>query len=220
MPANELRVIWPASVPAHRRMLRLRRRRAANCPGCLIQRRNLRGLIAQPSRQDSLVVLMISDTAPYRPPHYLAGGCASSGGWAGPEFLVGIGDNEGHSGRRYEDAPAACQVMRRSIAELCVADHQNDEAILTRWLGNKTPEIFASWIRQPDNSLARRREAATSLRWARSPTRARSPQLRFAGCEVSRRQSGIARALEARLWSEAHTMYPHKHRDCSALLSG
>jgi GNAT superfamily N-acetyltransferase len=52
-----------------------------------------------------------------------------------------------------EDAPAACHVMRRSIAELCVADHRNDEAILTRWLGNKTPEIFASWIRQPDNSL-------------------------------------------------------------------
>jgi hypothetical protein len=52
-----------------------------------------------------------------------------------------------------EDAPAACHVMRRSIAELCVADHRNDEAILTRWLGNKTPEIFASWIGQPDNSL-------------------------------------------------------------------
>jgi GNAT superfamily N-acetyltransferase len=52
-----------------------------------------------------------------------------------------------------EDAPAACQVMRRSIAELCVADHRNDEAILKRWLSNKTPEVFASWIRQRDNSL-------------------------------------------------------------------
>jgi GNAT superfamily N-acetyltransferase len=53
----------------------------------------------------------------------------------------------------FEDAPAACHVMRRSIAELCVADHRNDQVILARWLGNKTPEIFASWIRQPDNSL-------------------------------------------------------------------
>ena len=52
-----------------------------------------------------------------------------------------------------EDAPAACQVMRRSIAELCVADHRNDEAILARWLSNKTPEVFVSWIGQPDNSL-------------------------------------------------------------------
>ncbi len=51
-----------------------------------------------------------------------------------------------------EDAAAACQVMRRSIAELCVADHRNDPAILERWLSNKTPKIFSSWIR-PDNSL-------------------------------------------------------------------
>jgi GNAT superfamily N-acetyltransferase len=52
-----------------------------------------------------------------------------------------------------EDASAACEVMRRSIAELCVADHQNNEGILKRWLSNKTPEAFESWIRQPDNSL-------------------------------------------------------------------
>jgi GNAT superfamily N-acetyltransferase len=51
-----------------------------------------------------------------------------------------------------EDAPAACDVMRRSITQLCVADHRNDPAILERWLGNKTPEVFRSWIR-PDNSL-------------------------------------------------------------------
>jgi hypothetical protein len=31
-----------------------------------------------------------------------------------------------------EDASAACQVMKRSIAELCVADHRNDEAIPKR----------------------------------------------------------------------------------------
>ena len=51
-----------------------------------------------------------------------------------------------------EDAPAACQIMRRSIAELCAADHKDDPAILQRWLSNKTPEIFKSWIR-PGNSL-------------------------------------------------------------------
>jgi GNAT superfamily N-acetyltransferase len=51
-----------------------------------------------------------------------------------------------------EDAAAACQVMRRSIAELCLADHRNNPAILERWLSNKTPEIFKSWIR-PDNTL-------------------------------------------------------------------
>ena len=51
-----------------------------------------------------------------------------------------------------DDGPAACEVMRRSIAELCVADHRNDPTILGKWLSNKTPEIFRSWIR-PGNSL-------------------------------------------------------------------
>ena len=52
-----------------------------------------------------------------------------------------------------EDAPAASEVLRQSIAELCVADHRNDPIILARWLSNKTPEFFRSWIKQPGNSL-------------------------------------------------------------------
>lgn len=51
-----------------------------------------------------------------------------------------------------EDASAACQVMQRSIAELCLIDHRNDPVTLERWLSNKTPEIFKSWIR-PGNAL-------------------------------------------------------------------
>jgi GNAT superfamily N-acetyltransferase len=52
-----------------------------------------------------------------------------------------------------EDAPVACEVLRRSISELCVSDHGNDPAILMRWLDNKTPEIVASWIVNPANSV-------------------------------------------------------------------
>lgn len=52
-----------------------------------------------------------------------------------------------------EDAVQGCEVLRRSIAELCTADHCNDPVILGRWLGNKTPEIFRSWIVQPGNNL-------------------------------------------------------------------
>jgi GNAT superfamily N-acetyltransferase len=52
-----------------------------------------------------------------------------------------------------EDAVAACQVMRRSIAELCVADHRNDPGVLERWLSNKTQEIFRSWIRSGNSLL-------------------------------------------------------------------
>jgi hypothetical protein len=43
-----------------------------------------------------------------------------------------------------EDALAACEVMRRSISELCEADHRNDPVILGRWLANKAPETVAS----------------------------------------------------------------------------
>src|SRR5438270_13832591 len=51
------------------------------------------------------------------------------------------------------EAPAACEVLRRSIIELCAADHRNDSVILARWLANKTPEIVASWIAKPGNSV-------------------------------------------------------------------
>jgi GNAT superfamily N-acetyltransferase len=51
------------------------------------------------------------------------------------------------------EAAAACTVLRRSIVELCVADHHNDPAILARWLANKTPEIVASWIAKAGNSV-------------------------------------------------------------------
>lgn len=51
------------------------------------------------------------------------------------------------------DAEAACEVMRRSITELCEADHGNDPAILARWLMNKTPENVAVWIARPDACL-------------------------------------------------------------------
>jgi GNAT superfamily N-acetyltransferase len=52
-----------------------------------------------------------------------------------------------------DDAAAACDVLRRSIAELCVADHRNDPAVLAAWLGNKTPENVASWIAQRESSV-------------------------------------------------------------------
>ena len=51
------------------------------------------------------------------------------------------------------DAAQGCEVMQRSIRELCIADHQDKPEILTRWLGNKNPDAFRSWITQPGNSL-------------------------------------------------------------------
>lgn len=44
------------------------------------------------------------------------------------------------------DAACACEVLCRAISTCCVEDHHNDAAILSAWLGNKTPENVASWF--------------------------------------------------------------------------
>ena len=49
------------------------------------------------------------------------------------------------------DAFAACQVLRRSITECCVLDHGGQSAVLDAWLGNKTPQMVASWFDSPTN---------------------------------------------------------------------
>jgi GNAT superfamily N-acetyltransferase len=98
-----------------------------------------------------------------------------------------------------EDAPAACEVIRRSISVLCVADHRHDPTILARWLSNKTPGIVAGWIVQPRNSLLVAVEGGIILAVG-SVTDAGeitlnyvSPDARFRG--ISR---ALLRALEAR----------------------
>lgn len=48
------------------------------------------------------------------------------------------------------DATAICDVVRRSIAACCVADHRNDPGIVSAWLQNKTPENVAVWIGSAD----------------------------------------------------------------------
>jgi GNAT superfamily N-acetyltransferase len=100
---------------------------------------------------------------------------------------------------RLDDADQACDVLRRSIAQLCVADHGNDPAILNAWLANKTPEIVAAWISQHGNSLLLATEADAILAVG-SVTDAGeitlnyvAPEARFRG--VSR---ALLRALEAR----------------------
>jgi GNAT superfamily N-acetyltransferase len=45
-----------------------------------------------------------------------------------------------------DDAAAACAVVRRSIVELCAADHQGDAATVAAWLANKTEENMRRWI--------------------------------------------------------------------------
>jgi GNAT superfamily N-acetyltransferase len=49
------------------------------------------------------------------------------------------------------DADAAIDVLRRSITELCIADHQGDRDMLSQWLANKTPQHFRAWLADRDH---------------------------------------------------------------------
>jgi GNAT superfamily N-acetyltransferase len=90
------------------------------------------------------------------------------------------------------DAPAACAVLRRSISELCSADHGNDPTLLQRWLSNKTPAIVASWIQQSDSSLLVAVERNVILA-AGSVTDAGEITLNYVAPEA--RFRGVSRAL-------------------------
>jgi GNAT superfamily N-acetyltransferase len=48
-----------------------------------------------------------------------------------------------------EDTDSVVTVLRRSITELCVADHHNDPGVLGAWLANKTAENVRTWIKSP-----------------------------------------------------------------------
>ena len=52
-----------------------------------------------------------------------------------------------------EDAAAACIVMRRSIKELCAADHHNDPTAIAAWTANKTEANFQMWVARKNASL-------------------------------------------------------------------
>ncbi|RCS21526.1 GNAT family N-acetyltransferase [Phyllobacterium salinisoli] len=51
------------------------------------------------------------------------------------------------------DAEQVASVLRRSIQELCVLDHDGEDDTLRQWLSNKTPKIVGSWIEAPDQCV-------------------------------------------------------------------
>ena len=52
-----------------------------------------------------------------------------------------------------DDAPAAAELLRASITQLCIEDHHYDPATLAQWLQNKTPENVERWRMDPHNAL-------------------------------------------------------------------
>jgi GNAT superfamily N-acetyltransferase len=107
---------------------------------------------------------------------------------------------------RLEDADRACDVLRRSISQLCVADHGNDPAILDAWLANKKPEIVAAWATQQENSLLLAVEGDAILAVG-SVTDAGEITLNYVAPEA--RFRGVSRALlgalEARALARGNT---------------
>ena len=99
-----------------------------------------------------------------------------------------------------QDATSACTVIRRSIVELCAADHRNDPAILGRSLENKTPGQVASWIAKPGNSVLVAAEGNEILAVG-AVTDQGEITLNYVSPEV--RFRGVSRAMLARLEARA-----------------
>jgi GNAT superfamily N-acetyltransferase len=51
------------------------------------------------------------------------------------------------------DADQGSAVLRRSIVDLCHADHGGDAARIASWTANKTPEHWQAWLKRDDASL-------------------------------------------------------------------
>ena len=48
------------------------------------------------------------------------------------------------------DALQVCEVLRRSILEVCGPDYTQIDGFVENWLDNKTPETIAKWIEAPE----------------------------------------------------------------------
>jgi putative acetyltransferase len=98
------------------------------------------------------------------------------------------------------DAPAACELLRRSIAEGCAPDHVGQPGILDAWLGNKTAQNVATWFTTPTNYAIIAERDGQMLGMALL-TQAGKVALCYVLPEAIR--TGVGRALLARLEEQA-----------------
>ncbi|NOT28549.1 MAG: GNAT family N-acetyltransferase [Acidobacteria bacterium] len=102
---------------------------------------------------------------------------------------------------RAGDASAACEVVRRSISELCGDDHHGDGDVVARWLANKTAVNCESWIRSEHNvALVAERESVIVGFGLMNVVEA-SIRMLYVAPEV--RFQGVSKALLHRLEAEA-----------------
>lgn len=51
------------------------------------------------------------------------------------------------------DAEEGSAVLRRSITELCQADHEDDVVKIAAWTANKTSEAWSNWLKLTDVTI-------------------------------------------------------------------
>jgi N-acetylglutamate synthase-like GNAT family acetyltransferase len=101
-----------------------------------------------------------------------------------------------------DDAAAACDVIRRSIVELCRLDYGTDEALLARWLANKTVENVQRWISQSRHFLVA--EEGGMVLGAASMTNAGKVLLNYVSPDA--RFRGVSKALMRTLEDRARAV--------------
>ena len=92
--------------------------------------------------------------------------------------------------------------MRRSISELCVADHGSDPQILAKWLANKNPRAFVSWL----ESGSELRVAELDGRIAAVGAMKNSGEITLNYVSPDARFRGVSKAMMAALESEARAL--------------
>ena len=102
-----------------------------------------------------------------------------------------------------QDAAAAVEVLRASITELCVPDHQHDPATLEAWLSNKTVENFSRWLADPENFVA---VAEVAARVSGVALLHQSGEIRLCYVQPRQQRAGIGRSLLAALEARAREL--------------
>jgi GNAT superfamily N-acetyltransferase len=101
---------------------------------------------------------------------------------------------------KIDDAEDACRVIRRSITELCHADHQDDAPTLALWLANKTADIMTRWITQHHVFVALEDQEILGVAAMRASGEVIlnyvSPDVRFRGLSTALMRQLEARAVE------------------------
>lgn len=101
---------------------------------------------------------------------------------------------------KVSDAIEASAVLRRSITELCQADHDGDSAKIAAWTANKTPEEWVTWLQQTDVAVY---VAVLRGRIAGVGAVTSNGEIRLNYVSPEARYSGVSKALLARMEREA-----------------